>query len=186
MAHDLTHAKVSVFLYDKLFKKEVSDGIPIHNMNNLSVFSQKSLKRNNQLLIISERSAIVNGGVSLDAHKTYILKNMDMCKHKAYLLNYNLKQTDLPVADALTKEKYRLLWGNPPVMEEIIKYNSRGVSTTNRSQYYRKDLFKITQKILKKSNDHSIDNLVKIIEADYPIKAELLLNYIKKFEHLMK
>jgi len=186
MAHDLNHQKIGVYLYDKIFKKEVKYGKPVININNLSRESREKLQRNIELFSVVQKSIRTNGNVSVDAHKSYIIKNINLCKYKNYLLDYELKQPDLPVSDSIVKDMYIKLWGTPLVIQEIQKYDTRGFDTINKQRQYRKDLYNITQKVLKKTNDHSVSNLVKIIERDYPVESELLLNYIEKFKHLMK
>lgn len=186
MAHDLNHQKIGVFLYDKIFKKEIKYGKPVININNLSQESREKLKRNIELFSVVQKSIRTNGNVSVDAHKSYIIKNIDLCKYKNYLINYQLKQPDLPVSDAIVKDMYIKLWGKPLIIQEIQKYDTRGFDTINKQLQYRKDLYNITQQVLKKTKDHRVSNLVKIIERDYPIQSELLLNYIEKFKHLMK
>jgi len=186
MAHDLNHQKIGVFLYDKIFKKEIKYGKPVININNLSQESKGNLQRNIELFSVVQKSIRTNGNVSVDAHKSYILKNVDLCKYKNYLLDYELKQPDLPVSDAIVKDMYIKLWGKPLIIEEIQKYDTRGFDTINKQLQYRKDLYNITQQVLKKTKDHRVSNLVKIVELDYPFQSELLLNYIEKFKHLMK
>uniref|UniRef100_A0A6C0C247 Uncharacterized protein n=1 Tax=viral metagenome TaxID=1070528 RepID=A0A6C0C247_9ZZZZ len=187
MAHDGKQLKAGIYLYDKLFRKETSMGSVIFNEEHTPVHEKNKLSRN--INILNEISKIIHfkPNYTINQYNTYLHKHLPVCTYLRHFKDYSFSQPDLPIEKNLARDNYEKLWGIPKEVRsnKTNKFTGGLEQFSGTEKYYKKNLMRITMKTTKENPNASIKDLEKIIEAKYPIESELLLNYVKKFKHLM-
>lgn len=185
MAHDHKHLKADIYLYDKLFRKEKADGTVVMNVSIIPPFERTGLIRNTQIL--SEIQGIVKNKPewSVNQYNTHLHKVLPVCKFLRHFKDYSYSQPDLPISKSLARDNYEKLWGVPRELRETHKFVGGLEQFSATEKLYRPNLMKITMKVTKDNPNASIKDLEKIIESKYPVEAELLLNYLKKYKHII-
>jgi len=184
MAHDFKHLKANVYLYDKLFKKETSDGSVVLEKNNTPVHGLNSF-RNTSILIEIETILKSEPNWTVNQYNTYLHKQLPACTYLRHFKDYSFSQPDLPISKNLARDNYDKLWGIPRKLSETHKFVGGLEQFSASEKMYRKKLMDITMELTKKNPNSSIKDLEIIIERKYPIESELLLNYVKKYKRFM-
>jgi hypothetical protein len=188
MAHDMFDLKAELYLYDKIFHKEFNRGNPAVNIMNIPEQERNTTVRN-QFLINYVRK-------HMETFPTYTVEQFNALFHKElntadwlrYFKDFIYKQTDLPVKESLIIDMYHKLFGIPINKEAAFGHSNRllGRDIKKSGRLYKHNIYERTKMLLQENPTASNKDLEKIIYSRYPIEAELLLDYAKKYAHFMK
>jgi hypothetical protein len=190
MAHDLNLDQTQSYIYDKIFRREVTPGQPIYDINQLV-----STHGHNATILTSypQNKRILNDiadamhsfpKYTLQQYENHFKKTFNI-RWTRYFKDFELKQTNLPLSQSLVEDLYIKLWGNPG--EETYNPLSHHTMHSNFSKQkkFQSNLMTITKNIIRQYPNKTTKEYIKIIEKEYPIYAEKLLNYLVKWKHIL-
>lgn len=177
MAHDSNTNKIQLYIYDKIFRREISENQPIYDINLLENKDINSYNPNWRIYNDIGDAMIRFPKYTLQQYKDYFKSSFHI-RFTRYFHDFILKQDDIPVSTAQARDIYIKLWGRPK--EE--RY--RGGDPNSHDLHYQKNLLKITKNLIKKYPSYNIQQYIGVIEKDYPVYAENLLIYLNKWKHI--
>lgn len=179
MAHDFNLIQTQRYIYDKIFRREVTDGQPIYDLNTMADSNIESYNQNGRILSDIKDAMHSFPKYTLQQYENHFKRNFHS-RWTRYFKDFELKTTDLPVDQSLAHDVYKKLWGTP---KDRIK--TMGV-VTNFSTIpdYQGNLMTITKNMIKQYPNKTTNEYIKIIEKEYPTEAENLLNYLDKWKHV--
>lgn len=188
MAHDAFDLKAEAYLYDKIFHQEFDINTPAVNIANVPIECRSSTRRNNFLLNYIKQRIQDYPNYTVQQFNTLFHKELSTADWLRYFKDYVLKHQDLPVPDAIITEMYHKLFGVPLNNEAAFGHSNRllGRDIKKSGRLYKQNIYDITRRLIKQNPKATSKDLEKIIYQKYPVESELLLDYARKYKHIMK